>query len=61
MELVNKTKGELKVALVEKQEGLRHFRFGLAGSKTRNVKEGKNLRKEIAQIQTRLSELARGT
>ena len=43
---------ELGKLLVEKREALRAFRFGIAGTKTRNVKEGKSLRKEIARILT---------
>ena len=33
----------------EKHEKLRAFRFGIAGSKVRNVKEGKNLKKQMIQ------------
>lgn len=43
---------ELDKVLIEKRTALRGFRFGIAGSKVRNVKEGRNLRKEIAQILT---------
>lgn len=50
-----KAKDELVKALYEKRETLRTFRFGEAGSKTRNVKEGAHLRKEIARIMTELN------
>jgi ribosomal protein L29 len=50
-----KTKEDLVKALYEKRESLRSFRFGEAGSKTRNVKEGSALRKEIARILTELN------
>ncbi len=43
---------DLVKTLVEKREALRKFRFGEAGSKTKNVKEGKHIRKEIARILT---------
>jgi len=43
---------ELEKELVEKQTELRGFRFGVAGSKVRDVKTGKNLRKDIARILT---------
>ena len=43
---------ELDKELVEKQNELRGFRFGIAGSKVRDVKTGKNLRKDIARILT---------
>lgn len=47
---------ELKKALADKQEALRAHRFSAAGSRSRNVHEGRNLRKEIAQILTELRE-----
>lgn len=51
----DKNKADLVKALYEKREALRAFRFGEAGSKTRNVKEGGALRKEIARILTELN------
>jgi ribosomal protein L29 len=50
-----KPKEDLVKALYEKRESLRSFRFGEAGSKTRNVKEGSALRKDIARIMTELN------
>jgi ribosomal protein L29 len=50
-----KNKEDLVKALYEKREALRAFRFGEAGSKTRNVKEGALLKKEIARIMTELN------
>ena len=50
-----KSVSDLAKALYEKREALRNFRFGAAGSKTRNTKEGKNTRKEIARIMTELN------
>lgn len=46
--------GELQKMLADKREALRTFRFGGAGTRARNVREGRNLRKEIAQILTEL-------
>ena len=46
--------GELKKLIADKRESLRVFRFGGAGSRTRNVREGRTLRREIAQIMTEL-------
>jgi ribosomal protein L29 len=54
-DLVNKKTEELKSMLLEKKVALRNFRFGISGSKTRNMKEGKNLRKDIARILTVLN------
>ena len=46
---------DLVKTLGEKRETLRKLRFGTSGSKTRNVKESSNLRKEIARIMTELT------
>ena len=51
-DLKNKTEQELQGQLTEKREALRTFRFDISGSKTRNVKVGKGLRREIAQLLT---------
>ena len=48
----NKTEKELQVLINEKQVALRAFRFNVAGSNVRNVKEGRTLRKDIARIET---------
>ncbi|HEC32867.1 MAG TPA: 50S ribosomal protein L29 [Candidatus Kaiserbacteria bacterium] len=50
-----KNNKDLIKTLNEKREVLRKFRFGISGSKTRDVKEGKNTRKEVAQILTELN------
>jgi ribosomal protein L29 len=55
-DLRKKTPGELDKELSEKATALSNFRFGTSGSKTKNVKAGKNLKKEIAQILTILNE-----
>lgn len=54
-DLANKTEKELKEMLAEKQKALRVFRFSIAGSNARNVKEGVIIRKTIARIKTKLS------
>jgi len=54
-EFKNKEKNELRKLLKDKKEALRNFRFGIAGSKTRNVKEGNALKKDIARIMTILN------
>ena len=50
-----KSEKDLAKALYEQREVLRNFRFGAAGSKTRNVKEGKAAKLEIARIMTELN------
>ena len=54
-EFKSKKVEDLVKLLSEKREALRMFRFCISGSKTKNVKEGKGLRKEIAQIMTELA------
>ena len=54
LNLTEKTIPELQILLDEKREALRKFRFGIAGSKNRNVKEGKNTRQDIARILTEI-------
>ncbi len=46
---------DLHKEIAEKRESLRSFRFGEAGSRTRNVREGRNLRKDIARMLTELN------
>jgi ribosomal protein L29 len=53
--LVKLSEKDLVKTLFEKREALRQFRFGTSGSKTRNVKEGRNLRREIARILTEIN------
>lgn len=51
-----KTQGieQLQKELTDKREALRVFRFEGAGSRTRNVRGGRTLRKDIARILTEL-------
>lgn len=54
-DITTKTAPDLAKLLSEKREALRVFRFGTAGSKAKNVKEGMTLRKDIARIMTALT------
>lgn len=56
-DIKNKTHSDLTKMLNEKRDALRAFRFGAAGAKTKNVKEGKLLRKDIARILTIVNEI----
>ncbi len=49
------TTQEIMKKIQEKREALREFRFGGAGSKTKNVKLGSTTKKEIARMMTELS------
>ena len=44
----------LTVELAKSREALRTFRFAGAGSRSRNVREGRTQRKQIARILTEL-------
>ena len=54
-DLKNKSDKDLQKELGDKRESVRAFRFGVAGSKVRNVKEAKNTKKNIAQILTEVN------
>ncbi len=53
--LKKKSVKDLQKMLKDSNERVREFRFGSAGSKVRNVKEGNNLRKTVARILTELN------
>ena len=55
IDLKNKTEKDLMKEVNDNREKLRNFRFGIAGSKVRNVKEGKNTKKTISRILTELN------
>jgi len=54
-DITTKTSADLAKLLAEKHEILRTFRFGSAGAKSKNVKEGKGIKKDIAGIMTALT------
>jgi ribosomal protein L29 len=43
--------------LEEKRKALSDFKFQIAGSKIKNVREGRKIKKEIAQILTALKDV----
>ncbi len=51
-ELLSKSVEDLNKLLTEKREALRVFRFASTGAKSKNVKEGRAIRKDIARILT---------
>ncbi len=53
-EFTSKTQKELLKLLTEKKTALQEFRLGNTRSKTKNVKAGRTIRKDIAQIMTAL-------
>ena len=46
---------ELVKLLDEKRKAVRQFRFDVTGSKVKNLKEGGNIRKDVARILTELT------
>ncbi len=54
-DLAKKTDKELKDTLAEKRETVRSFRFGMAGSATRDTKAGMNAKRDIARILTEMT------
>jgi len=53
-DLTKKSKVELGKELADIAVRLRDLRFGMAGGKSKNVKEQKNLKREIARIKTQM-------
>jgi ribosomal protein L29 len=58
-DLHNKSIKDLIKMLNDRKDPLHGFQFGNAGSKSRNVKEGKQIKKDIARIMTAVSVIAR--
>ncbi len=48
----HKTLADLSKMVSDKRESLRVFRFGTTGAKTKNVKESRTIRRDIARILT---------
>ena len=53
--LIRKSQVNLMEELDKKRLALRDVRFGLAGSKNKNVKEQKMIKKDIARIMTTIN------
>ena len=60
-DLQKKSEKDLNKMLTEKREVLRSFRFGTAGSKTRDVKAARQNKREVAQILTELTARSKST
>lgn len=58
-DITTKNEGDLKKLIVEQRESLRAARFGESGSKTRNVKAAREMRKTIARSLTELASRAK--
>ena len=54
-DITNKTQADLAKLVADRRETLRSFRFSTAGAKTKNVKEGRSVRKDIARIMTAMN------
>ncbi|MDD4761808.1 MAG: 50S ribosomal protein L29 [Candidatus Pacebacteria bacterium] len=51
-EILNKSEADLLKSVSDKKESLRSLKFDLVAGKIKNVKEIKNIKKEIARILT---------
>jgi len=51
----NQSEKELTTLLTEKRDHVRDFRFRISKGKAKNVKEARQLRKDIARILTELN------
>ncbi len=58
-DLQTKSFKDLIKLLTEKKGALHDFRFGNAGAKSRNVKEGRVIKKDIARIMTAIAVLTK--
>ncbi len=54
-EIKGKSKIELLKTLKEKRDVFQAFKYELAGGKSKDLKKGRNLRKDIARIMTELT------
>lgn len=50
---------ELNKQLGEKRAQVRQFRFDVSGSKAKNLREGRNMRKDVARMLTELNARAK--
>ncbi|MDP3996205.1 MAG: 50S ribosomal protein L29 [bacterium] len=57
--LTKKTENDLLKELKAKRDELRKFRFDMTGSKIKNVRNGRAVRKDVARILTALNERQR--
>ena len=58
-DIAKKDEKDLQKELALKQKALREFRFNIAGSKTKNIKEGRTLQRDIARLMTEIRSRAK--
>ncbi len=54
-EIKGKSKSELLKTLKEKRDAFQTFKYELAGGKAKDLKKGRNIRKDIARVMTELT------
>ncbi len=54
-EIKGKAKSELLKTLKEKRDAFQAFKYELSGGKAKDLKKGRNIRKDIARIMTELT------
>lgn len=57
-EVKGKNIEELQKILGDKREALKSFRLGNSGSKSKNIREAREIRRSIARILTAIKEIA---
>ncbi len=51
-DIKTKNKEDLEIIIKDKREALKNFRFGISGSRVKNIKEARTIRKDIARAIT---------
>ena len=54
-DIKNKSVEDMQKEVRELREGIRAFRFGAEGSRSRNVREGRMKRREVARLLTEIN------
>jgi ribosomal protein L29 len=55
-DILKNDKAGMKKLLAEKASALQQFRFNMQGSKIKNVREGRELKRDIARINTAIND-----
>lgn len=58
-DIKGKSKIELMKTLKEKRDAFQAFKYELSGGKVKDLKKGRNIRKEIARVMTELTIVAK--
>jgi ribosomal protein L29 len=56
-EISRKNLKDLELEAAEKRLAIKNFRFSMSGSKSKNVREGRNLRRSLARVLTEINSM----